>query len=192
LAALKKIVATKLTDKNTAVDLVTAADKTDRLTLLEADNGNLKVLNLLKAKYLAEHNYSENLELNNDNTLTRVVLDSGTNLGKDPITAATAAVFKGTLFKANETAQAALTAATTVRGALATETTNTTRYGSQNLNQTHLGKIDPAQATSVTSNNKNNNVAQYSTKTTAFASLASTTNVDFSETVLYAGTDTAL
>jgi hypothetical protein len=74
------------------------------LTLLEADDGNLKVLNLLKAKYVAEHAYSANLELTNDNTNTRIVLDSGTNVGKDPITTATAANFKGTLFIANETA----------------------------------------------------------------------------------------
>jgi len=93
-----------LAEKDTAVDKVTAADLTDRLTLLEADDGNLKVLNLLKAKYLAEHAYSENLELTNDNTTTRVLLDSGTNLGKDPITGLTAANFKGTLFIANETA----------------------------------------------------------------------------------------
>jgi hypothetical protein len=191
LGALKKIVATKLTEKNTAVDKVTAADKTDRLTLLKADDGNLKVLNLLKAKYIAEHNYTANLETTNDNTLTRVVLDSGTNVNKDPITAATAAVFKGTLFKANETAQAALTAAAAVRGALTSETTNTTRYGSNNLNQTHLGKIDPAVAASV-ANTKNNNVAQYSVKTSVIGSLASTTNVDFSETALYARADTAV
>lgn len=104
LKALQKLVATALTEKNSAVDKVTAADLKDRLTLLEADDGNLKVLNLLKAKYVAEHAYSANLELTNDNTNTRIVLDSGTNVGKDPITTATAANFKGTLFIANETA----------------------------------------------------------------------------------------
>lgn len=65
-------------------------------------------MNLLKLKYTAEHLYSENLELSNPGaSLLRVVLDSGTDKGKDPITLAAvgaAVTFKGTKKVADETA----------------------------------------------------------------------------------------
>jgi len=84
-----------------------------------------------------------------------------------------------------------LSAAALVRGTTAAEVSTTTRYGATNFAQIHLGKIDPATAASV-ANTKNNYVAQYTLNTSAILSLASTANVDFSETKLYADADTAV